>query len=222
MADPVAAKSTFLCMYMSNHPDTLVSYVRHWGKVGQKVSSAQMTSIDTQGMSLTYTTNAGKNEIRVPFQPPLAGYEEVKPRLLSMKVDAEEALGMMKAPQITDFQWHSSFNKSVPIVLSMVLLTFLPGPTSPLGSTSGPAIAPVEYIREHWFGSTGLTYLWSVYFVVHGLESLYTLHLCRKHKTPLGPTILYMASTVLCGFMVWADFRKRVQAARIDSIMKGQ
>ena len=48
MADPVAAKSTFLCMYMSNHPDTLVSYVRHWGKVGEKVTSAQMTGIDTQ------------------------------------------------------------------------------------------------------------------------------------------------------------------------------
>jgi hypothetical protein len=27
-SDPVAAKSGFLCMYMSNHPDTLVSYVK--------------------------------------------------------------------------------------------------------------------------------------------------------------------------------------------------
>ena len=48
MADPVAAKSSFLCMYMSNHPDTLVSYVRYWGKVKEKVVSAQMTAIDTQ------------------------------------------------------------------------------------------------------------------------------------------------------------------------------
>jgi hypothetical protein len=31
----------------------------------------------------------------VPFDPPLAGYEEVKPRLLGMKVDAEQALGMV-------------------------------------------------------------------------------------------------------------------------------
>jgi hypothetical protein len=36
-----------------------------------------------------------KTEIRVPFDPPLAGYEEVKPRLLGMKVDAEQALGMV-------------------------------------------------------------------------------------------------------------------------------
>ena len=47
-------------------------------------------------MSLTYTTSSGKHDIRVPFDPPLSGYEEVKPRLLGMKVDAEEALGMVR------------------------------------------------------------------------------------------------------------------------------
>jgi hypothetical protein len=52
MADPVAAKSSFLCMYMSNHPDTLVSYVRYWGKVKESVASAQMTSIDTKVSTL--------------------------------------------------------------------------------------------------------------------------------------------------------------------------
>ena len=46
--DPVADKSGFLCMYMSNHPDTLVSYVRYWGKVSAQVSSAKMTAIDTK------------------------------------------------------------------------------------------------------------------------------------------------------------------------------
>lgn len=48
MSDPVAAKSTFLCMYMSNHPDTLVSYVRFWGKVKDGVASAKMAGIDTK------------------------------------------------------------------------------------------------------------------------------------------------------------------------------
>ena len=46
--DPVAEKSGFLCMYMSNHPDTLVSYVRYWGKVSAQVASAKMTAIDTK------------------------------------------------------------------------------------------------------------------------------------------------------------------------------
>lgn len=49
-------------------------------------------------MDLTYTTKSGesKKAIRVPFNPPLAGYEDVKGRLLQMKVDAEEALGMVR------------------------------------------------------------------------------------------------------------------------------
>ena len=45
--DPVAAKSGFLCMYMSNHPDTLVAYVRHFGGVKTPVESAKMTKIDS-------------------------------------------------------------------------------------------------------------------------------------------------------------------------------
>lgn len=51
-------------------------------------------------MTLTYKTKAGgdaKHEVRVEFDPPLAGYEEVKPRLMNMKADAEEALGVVRA-----------------------------------------------------------------------------------------------------------------------------
>ena len=115
MSDPVASKSGFLCMYMSNHPDTLVAYVKHWGKVAEDVASAKMMSIDTkvralhvalgnhsvttaQGMTLTYKTKTGsaEKEVRVQFDPPLSGYDEVKPRLIAMKVDAEEALGMVR------------------------------------------------------------------------------------------------------------------------------
>ena len=33
---------------MSNHPDTLVAYVKHWGKVAENVASAKMTGIDTK------------------------------------------------------------------------------------------------------------------------------------------------------------------------------
>ena len=44
----MAEKSGFLCMYMSNHPDTLVAYVRHWGGVAETVESASMTSIDSK------------------------------------------------------------------------------------------------------------------------------------------------------------------------------
>ena len=53
MADPVAEKSGFLCMYMSNHPDTLVAYVKYFGKVSDKVTSARMVSIDRNVRALS-------------------------------------------------------------------------------------------------------------------------------------------------------------------------
>ena len=53
MADPVAEKSGFLKMYMSNHPDTLVAYAMWFGKVTERVTSAEMTAIDTKVRSVT-------------------------------------------------------------------------------------------------------------------------------------------------------------------------
>lgn len=50
-------------------------------------------------MELTYTTaksGSSKKEARVLFDPPLAEYGEVKARLLQMKVEAENALGMVR------------------------------------------------------------------------------------------------------------------------------
>jgi hypothetical protein len=60
-------------------------------------------------MDLSYTTT-GKEEkqVRVLFDPPLAGYEEVKPRLLALKVDAEEALGMVSTSSDLSYPTDSS------------------------------------------------------------------------------------------------------------------
>ena len=46
MTDPVAEKSAFLKMYMSNHPDTLVAYAKWFGKVKEVITSAEMSAID--------------------------------------------------------------------------------------------------------------------------------------------------------------------------------
>ena len=57
-ADPVAAKSGFLRMYMSNHPDTLVLYAKWYGKVTGNIISAEMTAINSQvSRSLKYQPN---------------------------------------------------------------------------------------------------------------------------------------------------------------------
>jgi hypothetical protein len=53
MADPVAEKSGFLKMYMSNHPDTLVAYAKWFGKVKEVITSAEMSAIDTKVRSMT-------------------------------------------------------------------------------------------------------------------------------------------------------------------------
>jgi hypothetical protein len=50
-----------------------------------------------QGMTLVYKLKSGEsNTTRVSFDPALSGYEEVKPRLLSMKAEAQEGLGMVR------------------------------------------------------------------------------------------------------------------------------
>ena len=52
-----------------------------------------------QGMNLEYNTKVSPNRpqsVRIEFDPPLLGYEEVKPRLLGMKADADEALGIVR------------------------------------------------------------------------------------------------------------------------------
>ena len=47
--DPVAAKSSFLCLYMSSHKDTLASYVIYYGKVANtKITNAEMIRIDSK------------------------------------------------------------------------------------------------------------------------------------------------------------------------------
>lgn len=115
MSDPVADKSGFLCMYMSSHPDTLVSYAKHFGHISESLLSAKMESIDSKGMNLSYVTKKDgpnykgeKKVVRVLFEPPLSGYEEVKPRLLGMKADADEALGTVRIfyPLFTHFFLH--------------------------------------------------------------------------------------------------------------------
>ena len=113
-SDPVAAKSAFLCAYMSNHSDTLVAYILHELQSRSKRSKSssgapsalrardvlepKMASIDSRKMELSYRDaqdNRKPKTVEVEFDPPLAGYEEVRPRLLQMKMQAESSIGMV-------------------------------------------------------------------------------------------------------------------------------
>jgi len=221
MSDPVASKSTFLCMYMSNHPDTLVGYVKYWGNVQESVASAQMTYIDTKGMTLSYQTSASggtKKEVRVEFDPPLAGYEEVKPRLLSMKVDAEEALGMARAPQVTTFRVPLMILVPIMLMGSLCYVTWAPEPSSPSHSD---LYYPGYAIRSA-LPSWAVAASWCFMVPTHALEALYAFTLCRKHRTPFGVGLFYVLGSLFFGFPILGELRHQAQAARIESIMKGK
>ncbi|KIO20200.1 hypothetical protein M407DRAFT_140133 [Tulasnella calospora MUT 4182] len=212
MTDPVAAKSGFLSMYMSNHPDTLVAYVSHYTK-NTEISSASMKSIDSKGMDMTYTLKGHSTPsfIRIPFDPPLMGYEEVKPRLMSMKVDAEESLGMAKNPTISEFSVPWGLLLRGPLI-PQLLLIFLTYSSSEYAAWGRSYVEPYGLIK---FG-------WGVILATHIPESIYTLSLCTRHKTGLTNGFLWCAGTILLGYPFWVHLRRLVKTARIDSIMKGQ
>lgn len=157
-----------------------------------------------QGMNLAYQTKASgnaKKQLRVEFDPPLAGYEEVKPRLLSMKVDAEEALGMVRmpesttshlnahgivqapAPQITSFEVPANayILLTGTMILLLIYVTFAPAPTSPTysplfkaGYTLRSSLPPWA-VPASWYGGG----------FIHILEALYAYTMCKKHRTGL-------------------------------------
>jgi len=214
-SDTVAPKSGFLCMYMSNHPDTLVAYVKHYGKVPGKVKSAKMTSIDQQAMTLSYELQNGTGgTTRVVFDPPLLGYEEVKPRLIAMTAEAQEALGMIKAPVLTSFKPPLAGMLRTTLTISGLVYILCP----PLGTH--PTFMPARMLQESIGFSLSYKAVLGFTAFLHGLEALYALSICRKSVRGFVPTTLYAVSTLIWGFPIWISLKKRIQAARIDSVMK--
>ncbi|KAJ3983769.1 hypothetical protein F5890DRAFT_146722 [Lentinula detonsa] len=212
--DPVAEKSGFLRMYMSSHPDTLVAYAKWYGKISEPIVGAEMSAIDTKSMSLTCKMKDGSTkDVRVAIDPPMTGYDDVKPRLLEMKALAQEGLGMIKTPKITSFQFPNSALQ-VPFILYPILVYFAYAPVDNPSVLFLPARLLATYL-----GSFGYWLFWSGN-VVHALEAIYTWSLCRRHETPFFVGTAYIFATLICGYHIWVDLRKRIQNARIESVMK--
>ncbi|KAI0313797.1 hypothetical protein OF83DRAFT_1165454 [Amylostereum chailletii] len=217
MSDPVKDKSCFLCMYMSNHPDTLVSYAKHYGKLKERIVSAKMISIDSKGMDLTYQVkaNAQPKPVRVEFDPPLLGYEEVKPRLLAMKADADEALGTAKTPQISTFRLPRTVWQTGVLVALLIYTTLAPT------NDPSPVWLPANALRSTIARPLVIQASWGLVAVAHLLEGLYATSLARKHQMPPFVAASYIMGITVFGYPILFDLRKRIQDARIDSIMKG-
>ncbi|KAG2069919.1 hypothetical protein BDR04DRAFT_1077452 [Suillus decipiens] len=225
MSDPVASKSGFLCMYMKNHPDTLVAYVKYFGKVEGNVLTTEMSSIDSKGMTLVYKLKSGQsNTTRVSFDPPLSGYEEVKPRLLGMKAEAQEGLGMLRVPQITTFQIPPTVATIGIAVFSYFYFLSPPSPNTTFLSipvTIMDAFFSPAYAFRDATG-LGLSFRTScaIFFGIHGAEALYTWSLCRQYVKGAIVMAAYVGCTMIFGYPMWIDLKKRIQQRRIESVMK--
>jgi hypothetical protein len=146
--------------------------------------------------------------VRVEFDPTLLGYEEVKPRLLSMKVDADEALGtvrskihiprlfltnvviiyhtvQVKSPQITHFELPFQIWITTSLLL---LLTY--ASLAPSDSDSNPNHHHAKFwwlahvlcpgIFPTWF----IPLSWGFTIIAHAGEGLYATSLAYKHHMP--------------------------------------
>lgn len=144
-------------------------------------------------MTLTCTFKDGsKKDVRVPLEPPLSGYEDVKPRLLEMKALAQEGLGMVgctnilshsnihliahdsqiKTPRISTFRFPT--NALVTLVLYALVFYIIYSPKS-----TSSLFAPAQFI--HSKVGRAPVYILMTALVVHILEASYTFTLCRKH-----------------------------------------
>jgi len=217
MSDPVADKSGFLKMYMSNHPDTLVAYAKWYGKVSEPMSAAEMSAIDSKSMTLTCTLKDGaKKEVRVVLDPPLAGYDDVKPRLLEMKAIAQEGLGMIKSPVLPDFQFpRRVFTTTFLPLCALLYCTFFPK------DSAAPLFAPAQFLYPYIRGLI-LPASWILVAVLHSIEAAFIASVARKHAGSFSTGAAYVLGTLVFGFPVMMDMRRRIQAARIDSVMKIQ
>ncbi|KAF9524211.1 hypothetical protein CPB83DRAFT_861627 [Crepidotus variabilis] len=216
MGDSVAEKAGFLKMYMSNHPDTLVAYAKWFGKVKETIKTAEMTAIDSKSMTLTCQLQSGQTKVAVvPIEPPLRGYEDVKPRLLEMKAHAQEGLGMIKAPKISTFTLPRQAVLSTASVWIISYCYLMSGSTLPF---AGPA----NWVTSSEIGRLFIALSFWAAQTAHILESLYTLSLCRRHSTGFFLGAKYVFATIIAGFPIWVDLRKKIQQARIDSVMKIQ
>jgi drug/metabolite transporter (DMT)-like permease len=252
---------------MSNHPDTLVAYAKWFGKIKEVVKSAEMSYIDckvccclsvvchgmltpVQSMSLTCTLqNGAQRSVVVPINPPLTGYEDVKPRLLEMKALAQEGLGMVsalflksyvaytsqiKSPRISSLSLPRNALSTLSFTLFFVFLYF-----TPAQSPSTSHLLLLANTLQSLLGSFLISFTFWTLVTAHILESLYTLYICRNHSTGIvlgvstsvfhlhlnltfGLCLLqavYVAATLLSGFPIWMHLQKKIQQARIDSVM---
>lgn len=234
-ADPVKARSSFLSSYMSSHTDTLVAYVIYFGKVKETPTTAKMASIDQKKMDLSYQVKGSEEwkSVSVEFDPPLSGYEEVKPRLMQMKADAEEQLGMAKTPPLTTFSLKPGSFRAVPVLFILAVFSLAPYhqriitkeevppflyPLLPHANTALHFLTSVR--RGLPFTPTTAHVLWTTIAVIHIAFALLVGLFSYQRRASLNIAVSWVISALLLSYPAVFEFRSHLQASRIDSIGK--
>ncbi|KAL5638903.1 hypothetical protein ACGC1H_003311 [Rhizoctonia solani] len=208
--DVIGSRSGFLCAYMSSHQDTLVAYVKHFGKVEGDVTSARMTAIDSTSMTLEYVVGGKTQQTNVVFDPPIEVYDEVKPRLIAMREEALEGVGMVNQPTVSVYQLPTLRlgSSTSSLMLLLAYTTF----------ASAPSIG--AQLRALVGGPTVMKWIWGFTVAIHAAEAVYMAGLCKRHKTGIRLGSLWVLSVFSIGFPFIIQFRRIVQQERIASIRK--
>jgi len=73
-----------ICNHMNeDHADAVLLYARFFAEI-QEATSAQMLSIDAEGMNLTAQVNGEPQPVRIPFDHVLADAEDAHHTLIAM------------------------------------------------------------------------------------------------------------------------------------------
>ena len=168
-------------------------------------------------MKLKCKLDSGAEKIvAIPFNPPLSGYDEVKPRLLAMRAEAQQALGMVRArhsgqsthvfmppiyvqaltPQITSFRMPPDLLFTISFMSLLIYCTFAPRGTGSLW------FRPAEVLVNFAGGERSVKYSWIIVFVTHPLESIYTFVLCRRHRTPFFVGVSFLLILITNDFLI--------------------
>ncbi|KAF7340790.1 DUF2470 domain-containing protein [Mycena sanguinolenta] len=103
--------------------------------------------------------------------------------------------------------------KAVPFFTVVSYGAFAPSPTSVAGSLAS-LFAPAQLLRSYILSQKTFGYILWIVIGLHGLESLYTLSLCVRHKAPFMVSLKYWIATVIIGFPVWMDLHRRIKSGK--------
>lgn len=210
---PEASKR--ICDHMNeDHTDALAYYVQHYAKQPANPKDCLMVSIDSSAMVIEIQgNNKTKEEVRIPFDPPLSEAREARVRLIDMMWESVHALGMSRY-QVTKYKFDLGQLGTIIACFVMYWIFLTPVP-----------LTPVEpYLRSNISPFFQLLCM-SLPPLAHFLETqLLMVPLLKKHRVPTAKLrFQWNLACLVAGGPAVRSFKKLVEEEKqaIDSGKKG-